>query len=308
MKKVLLLLVLIIAFTSCNENESLSVEPTSSIQAVIATSQDSNQSRTDVKQDGIHAWVKDVTIIAESTETGHVSQDTFDLIALGEAGYNQASAVFNLDNVALGDNNISASSTTDVIGVTEFSTVPSGVSKNDWIMNHVDNTSPYAVYSTDSPVSVDVLQSGTAAISLPMNTKNARLVSAISVGNSDGNNQYITDNFTAVLTTEVKYPGGGWNVVPHVSGAQSTVITHESFASFYINDEYSVGGTIVKFTVAFSKNNGELVSQRSRTVTLSESVSYRCNFRYLVETNELFGDIEMSLIWQDWTESPCPGC
>jgi len=306
MKKVLVLLVGLGLVTSCSEEGvDEAAMQTSSIQAVMAAAQPSTSGRTDVKRGTVYAWVKDVTIEAESQVTVYTAQETYDLLDSGDDGYDDAAVLFQLNDVALGHNLVSASTTSNVTPITEYgSDGDSSVqTKADYISNHVDNTNPYAVYQTDSPVSVDILQSGTAPIQLEMNTQNARLISAVSMSPSNANAQYLTDNFTATSKVEIKEVGGSWTLV------DESVITDELYSTFYWSDTNSIGGAKYRVTVTVVRNtDGVQVAQADRLVTLTNSTSYRCNFVMNVNENKLFGDVELDLIWQEWIEAPCPGC
>ena len=306
MKKVLVLLVGLGLVTSCSEEGvDKAAMQTSSIQAVMAAAQPSTSGRTDVKRGTVYAWVKDVTIEAESQVTVYTAQETYDLLDSGDDGYDDAAVLFQLNDVALGHNLVSASTTSNVTPITEYgSDGDSSVqTKADYISNHVDNTNPYAVYQTDSPVSVDILQSGTAPIQLEMNTQNARLISAVSMSPSNANAQYLTDNFTATSKVEIKEVGGSWTLV------DESVITDELYSTFYWSDTNSIGGAKYRVTVTVVRNtDGVQVAQADRLVTLTNSTSYRCNFVMNVNENKLFGDVELDLIWQEWIEAPCPGC
>ena len=307
MKKVLLaLLVGLGVMTSCSE-EGVSelVMETSSIQAVISSAQPNTASRTDVKRGTIYSWVEDVTIVAESTVTNYTAQESYDLLDNGDAGYSDAAVLFQLNDVALGQNSVSATTTSNVTPITQYdSTGDTSVqSKQNWIHDQIDNTDPYAIYATDAPVSVEVLQSGTAPIQLEMNTQNARLISAVSMSSSNANAQYLTDNFTSVSKVEIKEVGGAWTLVN-----QST-ITDELYSKFYWSDVNSIGGAKYRVTVTVTRNSdGVVVAEDDRIVTLTNSTSYRCNFVMNVDSNELFGDVELDLIFQEWVEAPCPGC
>jgi hypothetical protein len=297
MKKVLVLLVLLVGsilLFSCSKDESSEiVREVASIQAVIASDQPSTAGRTDVKRGDIYAWVKDVTIVAESQMTNYTAQEVYDLLDSGDAGFNNAAALFQLDEVALGQNLVSASTTSDETVLT----------KEAFITNHIENTDPYALYQTDAPVSVDVLSSGTSAIQLQMNTPNARLISAISMNRTNANAQYLTDNFTSTSKVEIKEVGGSWTTV------DESVITDDLYSTFYWSDTNSIGGAKYRVTVTVVRNSdGQQMAQADRVVTLVNSTSYRCNFVMNVDSNDLFGDVELDLIWQQWVEAPCPGC
>jgi len=306
MKKVLVLVMGLGMLISCSKEgiDDAAME-TSSIQAVIAAAQPSTAGRTDVKRGTVYAWVKDVTIEAESQATVYTAQETYDLLDSGDAGYDDAAALFQLNDVALGQNLVSASTTSNVAPITEYGANgnSSVQTKADFIANYVDNVNPYAVYQTDAPVSVDVLQSGTSPIQLEMNTQNARLISAISMSPSNDNAQYLTDNFTATSKVEIKEVGGSWTTV------NESVITDELYSTFYWSDTNSIGGAKYRVTVTVVRNSdGVQVAQANRLVTLVNSTSYRCNFIMNVNENKLFGDVELDLIWQEWVEAPCPGC
>jgi len=306
MKKVLVLVMGLGMLISCSkEGVDDAAMETSSIQAVIAASQPSTSGRTDVKRGTIYAWVKDVTIEAESQVTNYTAQETYDLLDSGDAGYNDAAALFQLNDVALGQNLVSASTTSNVAPITTYDANgdSSVQTKEDFITNHVENTNPYALYSTDSPVSVDVLQSGTSPIQLQMNTPNARLISAVSMNSTNANAQYLTDNFTSTSKVEIKEVGGSWTLV------NESTITDELYSTFYWSDTNSIGGAKYRVTVTVVRNaDGVEVAQADRVVTLTNSTSYRCNFVMNVDENSLFGDVELDLIWQQWVEAPCPGC
>jgi hypothetical protein len=308
MKKVILsVMVLITMLTSCSEsvNEVNDIQETGIIQAVISTPKSNTASKTDVKRGSVYAWIKDVTILAESTVTNYDVNETYDLLNSGDAGYNDADALFQLNNVALGLNMVSATTTSNVAPITEYDANgdTSTQSKQNWIHNHIDNTNPYAVYQTDSPVEANVLQSGTSPISLAMNTRNARLISAVSMSNANVNAQYLTDNFTSTSKVEIKEAGGSWVTVGE------SVITNELYSKFYWSDVNSIGGAKYRVTVTVVRNSdGVQMAQSDRVVTLQDSTSYRCNFVMNVDSNELFGDVQLDLIWQEWIEAPCPGC
>tara|TARA_B110000285_G_scaffold152235_1_gene169962 strand:- start:6799 stop:7725 length:927 start_codon:yes stop_codon:yes gene_type:complete len=308
MKKVILsVMVLITMLTSCSEsvNEVNDIQETGIIQAVISTPKSNTASKTDVKRGSVYAWIKDVTILAESTVTNYDVDETYDLLNSGDAGYNDADALFQLNNVALGLNMVSATTTSNVAPITEYDANgdTSTQSKQNWIHNHIDNTNPYAVYQTDSPVEANVLQSGTSPISLAMNTRNARLISAVSMSSTNVNAQYLTDNFTSTSKVEIKEAGGSWATVGE------SVITNELYSKFYWSDVNSIGGAKYRITVTVVRNiDGVQMAQSDRVVTLQDSTSYRCNFVMNVDSNELFGDVQLDLIWQEWIEAPCPGC
>ena len=308
MKKVILsVMVLITMLTSCSEsvNEVNDIQETGIIQAVISTPKSNTASKTDVKRGSVYAWIKDVTILAESTVTNYDVNETYDLLNSGDAGYNDADALFQLNNVALGLNMVSATTTSNVAPITEYDANgdTSTQSKQNWIHNHIDNTNPYAVYQTDSPVEANVLQSGTSPISLAMNTRNARLISAVSMSITNVNAQYLTDNFTSTSKVEIKEAGGSWATVGE------SVITNELYSKFYWSDVNSIGGAKYRITVTVVRNiDGVQMAQSDRVVTLQDSTSYRCNFVMNVDSNELFGDVQLDLIWQEWIEAPCPGC
>ena len=312
MKKVLGLAILLITITSCSDSEVTEMNDlveTSSIQALIGTTSASSNTaaRTDVQRGTVHAWVKDVTITAINNNNNHTSVEAFDLLNSDDAGYSDADVLFQLDNVALGFNSVSAVTTSNVTPISVYDATgdTSVQSKQNWIHDHIDNTNPYAIYETDTPVTVEVLQTGTSPISLQMNTENARLISAISMSSTNANAQYLTDNFTSTSKVEIKEVGGAW-----VTVGEST-ITDELYSTFYWSDVNSIGGAKYRVTVTVMEDVDGVMVQRAqadRVVTLQNSTSYRCNFTMNVDNDELFGDVELNLIWQDWTEAPCPGC
>ena len=94
MKKVLVLVMGLGMLISCSEEgvDDAAMQ-TSSIQAVMAAAQPSTSGRTDVKRGTVYAWVKDVTIEAESQVTAYTAQETYDLLDSGDDGYDDAAAI-----------------------------------------------------------------------------------------------------------------------------------------------------------------------------------------------------------------------
>jgi hypothetical protein len=227
------------------------------------------------------------------------------LLDSGDAGYSSADVLFQLNDVALGANLVSAVTTSNVTPITVYNANgdTSTQSKQNWINNHVSNTNPYALYETDAPVSANVLQTGNTPISLEMNTQNGRLISAISMSHNNANADYLTNNFTSTSKVEIKEVGGAWVTVGE------SLVTDELYSTFYWSDVNSIGGAKYRLTVTVIRNSdGVQIAQSDRVVTLKDSTSYRCNFVMNVDSNELFEDIQSNLIWQDWIEAPCPGC
>lgn len=290
---------------SCNKEETDMTVKTSSMNVTIASDQPTTASRTDVKRGNIYAWVKDVTIEAESSMTTYTAQESYDLLDTGDAGFSDAAGGFQLNDVALGQNLVIASTTSNVSPITEYDSTgdESVQTKADYISSMIDEN-PYALYATDAPVSVNVLPDGTTApVQLQMNTQNARLISAISMNATNANAAYLTADFTSTSKVEIKEVGGSWTLV------DESVITDELYSTFYWSDTNSIGGAKYRVTVTVVRNSdGQQMAQADRVVTLVNSTSYRCNFVMNVDSNDLFGDVELDLIWQEWIEAPCPGC
>ena len=90
--------IITILLSSCtNENGNEIIEETGSIRAVFTSSQVSG--RSNVKRGDIYAWIKDVTILAESVNTNYSVSESYDLINQDDSSYDEAEDLFKLNDV-----------------------------------------------------------------------------------------------------------------------------------------------------------------------------------------------------------------
>tara|TARA_R110002074_G_C12515572_1_gene663761 strand:+ start:22 stop:966 length:945 start_codon:yes stop_codon:yes gene_type:complete len=296
--------IITILLSSCaNENGNEIIEETGSIRAVFTSSQVSG--RSNVKRGDIYAWIKDVTILAESVNTNYSVSESYDLINQDDSSYDEAEDLFKLNDVALGQNYVSASTTTDSHTILDYNIgFKSSWSTQDWMDRMMEDYNPYAIYSTDSPILVNVTSEDSSPIALQMNTDNSRVLATVSMASNNVNAQYLEDNFTSTASIKLETITGVIRNLGEVTiGNDQNNMYQDKFATLYWSNQESVGGA--KFTVTVTVVNnitGNQVAQDSSTYTLESSTNYRCDFVMDVDQGELFRDAQIDLIWQNWNE------
>jgi hypothetical protein len=286
MRKVLLLNVLALSLFSCAVEDS-ATKATTSISAVVTTeAKASSLTSKDVKRGNIYAWVKEITLTATSNETGQVSGEAFNLVPNNTAN---ATDVFKLDNVAVGSNTIAATSTTSTVGElsllvakgTPSTVVAEAVAKN-----------PYAVYAS-TPIVKVISETDNNVITIPMNTKNGRVIGAFAVND---------DNLLRGYEVWVEA------LVNNVS-IQKVRIQAGDVAKFYFSDATAVAGAVVKYKVTFVNIKSQvLFDTLTEQITVEASTSYSCKYVVTPDRKLTKDDNRFTFVFQKWNETTCPTC
>ncbi|BAV39167.1 hypothetical protein BPT24_044 [Tenacibaculum phage pT24] len=290
MKKIIYLLVavLTIGFTSCSSHDELpndGIQTTKVVsifnQQSSAKSSEETKASKDVKRNGIYDWVKDVTINFDNTGLNHTAQETFTLVPNSTTG---ALDNFEMDDVAIGSNEITAWTTTSAIGY-------NNLTKFNGNINSYKSVLPYVLYEA-TPQTKEIVQ-GTNVVNLDMRTQHGRRLSVL------------------------RYKSGSWvknNTLCIVDVLQDGVVVdtkelkkNESLISYWSDETALVGNTITLRFNIYSKSTGQIIKVYNKVLEITASTSITCV--YEVTDTGLFEDIQgITLNFQDWIETYCPDC
>jgi hypothetical protein len=261
MKKILMIIVLLIAISSCSIEDDMNIETTS---VAVSTENEFNVSTTgkNVQRGSIFAWISEMQIKA-THESGYVSTTDFTLVANGTAG---ASTKFIMDNVMIGKNTFTASSKTTEPERLETAQILKTVS-NTTAINNLNSRNPYALYTSTAPVNFTISQGIAQNINIPMKTDNSRLIALFN-----------SENFSTV------YGGKTVNITCYVNGlpfGPTAICDKDKNATFYWSDRNSVAGKSISFKIIVNQILGNsttyetpaIIMRPSNTVKIMYSVN-----------------------------------
>jgi len=289
MKKVLVLLGLSLALTSCDKSETniyLDDELEEVGATVIIAPQASSSSGTagrvttsdaSVDRDGMFVWIETITVVAQDSESTNYGK-TFELVDDGSGA-----DVFYLEDVPTNEViDFSASSTSKEDGAGKFLTSTGNPNNLDGFVGRM----PFAEYATDSPVS-QYVENGDNLVSLQMNTEHGRLISSFQ------------------LDSDIQYNNPSNNNLPMYKlvvnrGNESAYATGPSGVVAYWNDANSVGGVTQTFDIEIQNyETGVVVYTRTIDETFVASTS--TTNKYVVGLDFVDSStVEVIFTWQAW--------
>ena len=291
MKKLLLLLGLSLALTSCDKSETniyLDDEKETGATIIIAPQASSSSgtsgrvtsSSTTVDRDGMFVWIETITVVAQDSESTNYGK-TFELVddGSGENG-------FYLEDVPTNEViDFSASSTSKDDGAGKFLTSTGNPNNLDGFVGRM----PFAEYNTDSPVS-QYVENGDNVVSLQMNTEQGRLISSFQ------------------LDDEIQYNNPNNNNLPMYKlvvsrGDESAYSTGLSGVVAYWNDVNSIGGVTQTFDIEIQNyETGVVVYTRTIDETFVASTS--TTNKYVVGLDFVDSStVEVIFTWQAWNDN-----
>lgn len=292
MKKVLFLFTLLLMVTACSTDS----EPSTGVQTTnVAISIDQPSTTVtgkQIKRGNIPVWVNTLKIKATSNVFSNYSVETpFTFDEQNGASY------IGLDNVAVGSNSFTASTTTDspqFYQLTNF-TVNSGDlnAKFASALDNIDNENPYVLYT--GATTANVASTGTNVISIPMTTLNGRLLSVFQ------------------LADNLKSLGLQAKITASVSGLSSlTAITKgNELVTFKWSDVNSVLDKEVTYKVEVSAINNQSVILKSYEVKQKVLASTSLSCYYTINSDGITltrNDVKITLNWQEWKNLNCEDC
>jgi len=289
MKKVLVLLGLSLALTSCDKSETniyLDDELEEVGATVIIAPQASSSSGTagrvttsdtSVDRDGMFVWIETITVVAQDSESTNYGK-TFELVDDGSGADG-----FYLEDVPTNEViDFSASSTSKEDGAGKFLTSTGNPNNLDGFVGRM----PFAEYATDSPVS-QYVENGDNLVSLQMNTEHGRLISSFQ------------------LDSDIQYNNPSNNNLPMYKlvvnrGNESAYATGPSGVVAYWNDANSVGGVTQTFDIEIQNyETGVVVYTRTIDETFVASTS--TTNKYVVGLDFVDSStVEVIFTWQAW--------
>jgi len=289
MKKVLVLLGLSLALTSCDKSETniyLDDELEEVGATVIIAPQASSSSGTagrvttsdtSVDRDGMFVWIETITVVAQDSESTNYGK-TFELVDDGSGADG-----FYLEDVPTNEViDFSASSTSKEDGAGKFLTSTGNPNNLDGFVGRM----PFAEYATDSTVS-QYVENGDNLVSLQMNTEHGRLISSFQ------------------LDSDIQYNNPSNNNLPMYKlvvnrGNESAYATGPSGVVAYWNDTNSVGGVTQTFDIEIQNyETGVVVYTRTIDETFVASTS--TTNKYVVGLDFVDSStVEVIFTWQAW--------
>jgi hypothetical protein len=256
MKKILLIIVLLIAISSCSIEDDINPQ-TSSVS--VSTENEFNATTTgkNTQRGSLFAWISEMQIVA-THESGYVSTTDFTLVANGTSG---AGTKFIMDNVMIGNNTFTASSKTTEPERLETAQVSRSEAFTT-TMSTLNSRNPYAVYTNTAPVNFTIIQDAAQNVNIPMKTDNSRFIALFNVEDFSFNSYTITC-----------YVNG-------VAFGPTATCTWFKNATFYWSDRNSIAGKSIYF---------KIVSGATTYTTSSKilKVSNTFKMRYTIKDNSL---------------------
>ena len=238
MKKLIpLVIAFVMAITSisCSNDDNTSDKQVQLAQATLSIKTETpNITGRDVERGNLHAWIKDINVHASSMELIHNRDFTFTLVPNGTSG---ADSNFVLDQLAIGRNDFTISTTTN--------TLPSLISTRSDVnptvyMAIVQAYNPYAVYSATASANIVYGQNNSVEPTL-LRTQNGRHIALFK------------------LSDELAALGVRATVTPIINGVTKRELefTTELLGRVYWSDADCVAGKTVRYSVKLLKPNGE---------------------------------------------------
>lgn len=264
MKKIVLIIVLLIAISSCSIEDDISIETTS---IAVSTGNGFSTATTgkNVQRGSLFAWISEMQIKATHS-SGHISTTSFTLVPNGTTG---VGTQFIMDDVLIGNNTFTATSKTAEPERLETSQV----TRSEYFsttMTNLNARNPYALYASTGPVNYTIVAGLAQNVNIPLKTDNGR--------------------FIALFTTEDIGGGNSGNVVTitcYVNGAAfgpTATCNKDKNATFYWSDRNSIANKSIYFRIV-NNDKGNLDTYVTTTKVLKASNTIK--IRYTIKDKVL---------------------
>jgi hypothetical protein len=298
MKKIFLFLSLVVlSLTSCTSDDAQNTDtattaytgPKTSVVASIDTPVNSNTTAKNVNRGNIFAWVSSINLTATSTAWLYNTSENFTLVGTG------GDSAFTIDNVALGANKFTATTTTNTTPVQAFTLVTTGTSSALKTATSAHN--PYALYSGET--NTNILSTALNVVTLAMTTPNGRVISVFEFDND----AQLRANTKATITATITGPGAGNTTLT------SPLFTNTDLVLFEWSDATSLAGKQVTYTIKlYDKANPSVLITSYNVVnptTVKGSTSISCT--YQINRDKVINDApdEVRFTWQPWVNEEC---
>ncbi len=287
MKRIILSLTIILLLSSCSTDET----PQAQVQTknvVFTIDQPSNTTGKQIKRLNIPVWVNTIKIKAVSNVFTYSTEDnyTFDL-------QNGASYI-GLDNVAIGANAFTASTTTDspqFFQLTNY-TVNAGTVETKFAtaLDNIDNENPYVLYTGNTTATIAAI--GSSVVALPMVTNNGRILSVFQV------------------TDQLKSLGLQAKITTSVAGetTQTAITKGNELVTFKWSNANAVGDKEVTYKVEVSAINAQATILKTYEVKQKVIASTSLSCFYTIDSTGITltkNDVKITLNFQEWKNETC---
>jgi hypothetical protein len=204
MKKIIPTILICIAMMSCSNDTEFPTEFTT-VRLNAEMNSQPNLTGKLVQRGSVFASVNAIKVKNTCAEWSYTNYTDFEIVANGTVG---AATAFNIDRVYSGSNVFTAKTTTTVtpnITISTRSRATGTINSANTAIKNVftgeEAKNPYAVYTETNPVTANITIGTAQNITIPMSTKNARVIAYISLLDTNG------WNAQSSIITEI-YKGG----------------------------------------------------------------------------------------------------
>ena len=290
LRLLLLTVILSSVLVSCSEDSKI-VPNTAKVTAILGTTESSSKTAVpytaskDVNRGAIYVWVSEVDLIFKHLATGTSVQENFKLVNSG------GEPNFNVDNVLIGDNEVTSFTKTDSDEVLLSEYVSNDKSNISTKLDDYKKLNPFVLYRS-TPFVQDII-SGNNIVNINLDSPYGRRISSIRWADNA-----IFRHKGYAKVSQVSSEG--------VESVQHT-ITEDDVVYSYWSDDDAVVGNHITLKVEVYSNTDVLVATFTKDLNITASTSITCS--YIITDDELFETIEgINLMFQEWKEINCTDC
>lgn len=244
-----------------------------------------------IKRSNIPIWVNTIKIKATSNVFTYSTEDNYTFDQTNGASF------IGLDNVAIGANTFTASTTTDspqFFQLTNF-TVNSGTfdSKFSTALDNIDNENPYVLYTGSKTETI--ASTGSSVVALPMLTNNGRILSVFQV------------------TDQLKTLGLQAKITASVTGetAQTATTKSNEIVTFKWSNANAIADKEVTYKIEVSAINAQNTILKTYEVKQKIVASTSISCFYTINSDGITftkNNVTITLNFQEWKNETCLEC
>jgi hypothetical protein len=294
MKKILFLLAITFAtLTSCSTDETTSSKPQTGSVAFSIDQPSASTTGKQIKRGNIPVWVNTISITATSNAFApYASSDNFTF------DQQNGASLITLDNVAVGSNTFTATTTTDSPQKRLFTNQTVNSGNNDSKFTTVFNSiteNPYVLYT--GTTNSNIAQTGVNTVTIPMTTQNGRIIGIFQLSDA-GKAITLNGGLQAKITATIAG-------LP----TQTAITKGNELVFFNWSDANSVKDKTVNYTIEISHVNSQSTILKTLTASQTVLASTSLSCYYTVDIDGIVfkrNDVGITLNWQEWKNAQCP--
>jgi len=288
--RLVLALGIILLLASCSQEET-ETQGVQTRDVVFTIDQPSTPTGKQIKRGSIPVWVNTIKIKATSNVFTYSTEDNYTFDQTNGASF------IGLDNVAIGANTFTASTTTDspqFFQLTNF-TVNSGNfdSKFSTALDNIDNENPYVLYTGSKTETI--ASTGSSVVALPMLTNNGRILSVFQV------------------TDQLKTLGLQAKITASVTGetTQTAITKFNEIVTFKWSNANAVADKEVTYKIEVSAINAQNTILKTYEVKQKIVASTSISCFYTINSDGITftkNNVTIALNFQEWKNETCLEC